>query len=64
MRLELKAGEDASALRPSTARSRTDASVAVDVAEKVRVRGGVRLEEESGQDPEHPMPTVGIEKRF
>lgn len=64
VRLELEARDDAAALRPSAARSRTDAGVSVPVAERVRLRGGVRLEEESGREPDEPMPTVGIEKRF
>jgi hypothetical protein len=38
--------------------------VAVEVTEEIRLRGGVRVEEESGREAEDPMPTVGIEKRF
>lgn len=64
VRLELEQRQDRAAARPSTARSRTDAGVSVDVAESVRVRGGVRLEQESGREAEAPVPTVGIEKRF
>ncbi len=63
-RLELETRSDPAAVRPSTSRSRTDVGLSVEVGEELRLRGGVRLEEESGQEPEDPVPTVGIEKRF
>jgi hypothetical protein len=64
LRLELETRDDPSSVRPSAIRSRTDAGVAVEVTEEIRLRGGVRVEEESGREAEDPMPTVGIEKRF
>lgn len=64
VRLELEQREDTALLRPSVSRSRTDAGVSVDVADKVKLRGGVRLEEASNDEPDDAMPTVGIEKRF
>jgi hypothetical protein len=49
-------------------RERTDVGVAVrvDEADKVRVKSGVRVEEEKRSDPVSPeaTPTVGVEVRF
>jgi hypothetical protein len=64
LRIELKTQSDRATTRPSSSRDRTDAGVSVGVSETIRLRGGVRLEEESGREPEDPVPTVGIEKRF
>jgi hypothetical protein len=64
LHLELETRSDPAAVRPSTSRDRTDAGVSLDVSETIRLRGGVRLEEESGTEPDDPVPTVGIEKRF
>lgn len=62
--VEYQARTDGSAVQPERARTQTDAGVSVDVTDRAKIKGGVRVEQENGKERERPTPTVGIEKRF
>jgi hypothetical protein len=64
LRLELEKRSDPAAVRGSTSLTRTEAGVSVEVGKTTTLRGGVRVEQESGKEAEEPVPTIGIEKRF
>ena len=60
----LESHTDRSGVVPGRERSRSEAAVSADVDDSTRVRAGVRVEQETGQEREPPVPTVGIQKRF
>lgn len=62
--LEVESRKDEAALRPASARTSTDVQVSVDVGNETRLRGGLRVEQESDSELKDPVPTLGIEKRF
>ena len=66
LRVDVRRKREAADIDPegSRVRERTDAGVSVDVGGDARVRGGVQVERESGEEWRDPVPNVGIEKRF
>jgi hypothetical protein len=55
---------DPAAIHPPKTRTQTNAEVHIDVTENTRLRGGVRVQEDSDTAPADRVPTIGIEKRF
>ena len=66
LHVDIRRNRDAAEIDPdgSRVRERTDAGVSVDVGGDARVRGGVQVERESGEEWSDPVPSVGVEKRF
>lgn len=66
LRVDVRRKRDAAEIDPegSRVRERTDAGVSVDVGGEARVRGGVQVERESGEEWRDPVPNVAVEKRF
>lgn len=62
--VQFESYSDPAAVHPAKTRTQTNAEVSVDVTDSTRLRGGVRVQQESDTEPPARVPTIGIEKRF
>jgi hypothetical protein len=62
--VDVEGEEDQLGFDGARSHRRTEAGVSVGVDEKTSIRGGVRIEQETGQKHDEPIPTVGIEQQF
>ncbi len=64
LHIDLETQRDDAEVHPTKSRTRTDAGVSLDVGDTTKIRGGVRVEQETDRERDSPVPMIGIEKRF